>query len=246
MVDQYGNYYCDIDPNGDGLYPFSDVKCANNTNTFVNINGNIVGGCVPANESIVTCYAGFTATVHDGSWDCSQGADNPFFYAQNVLVPIYFSNRILIVNNKLSTTVSFIDRGIPGRINKLDVDPSFAESFPNKPINALHHDSAFKLKNDLIFENDNSLIQAFICVTNPSIDYYYIHKTLNFSKFPKGLTKANKGIYTSKFDNFNALPPEYTYIFGYHYGFKAPISGALPNGDIAGETIYTSLEFYLE
>lgn len=77
LVDEFGNYYCDIDPNGNGLRPFTDITCANGLTTSVNINGNIIGGCTPANGSEVTCYAGFTATVENGVWSCTEGdSDN--------------------------------------------------------------------------------------------------------------------------------------------------------------------------
>lgn len=75
LVDDNGNYFCDIDPNGDGLYPYSTVTCKNGTTT-VDIHGNIVGGCTPINKSIVTCYSGITATVENGTWSCAQGEDD--------------------------------------------------------------------------------------------------------------------------------------------------------------------------
>lgn len=73
-VDKYGNYYCNIDPNGDGLYPFTDVDCGKENTSIINVNGNIENNCKPIVGSYVTCYAGFTAVVeNNGTWDCSQG-----------------------------------------------------------------------------------------------------------------------------------------------------------------------------
>lgn len=76
LVDQYGNYYCNIDENGAGLYPFTSVDCIGGATSTINVNGNIIGGCQPANGTEVTCYAGFTAIVENGQWDCGQGTSD--------------------------------------------------------------------------------------------------------------------------------------------------------------------------
>lgn len=247
LVDQYGNYYCDLDPNGDNLLPFSDVRCSNGTLTSVDINGNIINGCQPANGSEVTCSAGFTTSVENGTWSCAQGDENNgFFTVTNFTIPFISSNRITLIGYNESIDIPFTFDSFYGRIEKNLVKSSFISTIPinNRGIDRILIGAKFVINRNLEFDNNNSFAQICLCLTRIDLDYFYVYKTYNFNHFVEGLNREYSRYTIYNLLGFEVPNTNYEYIIGLIYTPEKPISGTFPDDSIGVQYTTIAINFY--
>lgn len=167
IVDEYGNYYCDIDPNGNGLKPFTDIQCANGSNSTVNVNGNIIGGCTPANESIVTCISGITSVVENGIYDCSQGVGSDLIViGKNYITTNPNRNRdvsgpVISVSENSSGLVQIVATG-----DYLKISDNQGNTFIPYPERVRY---VYTYKIETIKASDNYVITV-VCANNTFVD----------------------------------------------------------------------------
>lgn len=129
IVYENGEYYCDIDPNGDGLRPGTFVTCANGLTSEVDRRGNYNCGATGLAEgSIVTCISGITSVVTNGMYDCSQG-DSDDIRSYVTFAILDTSNgayirleRYTYNNTSKEYNSELIDTGVPFTLDLNDTD----------------------------------------------------------------------------------------------------------------------------